>query len=111
MKGGTYFGMGMTSYDSDFDSDTREPLLVRTDFDIHVFLSYYQRVIRLSPPPYDTNCRDYKSQGLVSKHSCFKNCLNNFTLGRYNAIFEDHVINRTKYLIRTNSASNSSSSL
>lgn len=111
MQDSTYFRIGMTSYDSDFDSHTRESLLVlvKHNHTVNVHLSYSQKVIRLSPPPYDTNCRDYKSQGLVSKYSCFKRCLNELTLGRYNAIFEDHVISRREYLIKRQAKSNSTS--
>lgn len=101
----------MTSYDTDFDVPLRNMLRGHANFSwggLSYHLSYLQRVIRLFPPPYDTNCRDYRRDGLVSKFSCTRKCINKFTVGHYNLIFYHHVVDRDKYLIRNNSSNSSS---
>lgn len=40
---------------------------------IHVTYNEYRNI--LLPSPYETNCRDYKREGLTSQENCFESCL------------------------------------
>lgn len=104
------YQMKMISFDSDFDSTIRGTIqgVAYKKYGLFNFqLTYTQRVTQLLPPPYDTNCRDYRKEGLVSKVSCIKRCINSFTLKRYHMIFEDHVVDRDKYMIKESSTNSS----
>lgn len=95
----------MTSYYSDFDTGLRSPVNAFAKWSEATFvimLSYSQKVTRLLPPPFDTDCRDYRRDGLISRDSCQKRCLNEWTIVAYNGIFDDHVVDRDKFLISTN---------
>src|SRR5205085_6600044 len=37
------------------------------------------KINKLLPPPYESNCRDYRSIGKTSRDHCFNSCLNEFT--------------------------------
>lgn len=96
-----YYDIYMTSYDSDFDASGLVPLVGRVILAYTIFdvaLTYSPKVTILYPPPYDTNCRNYRKDGLASQSSCTKKCINEWTVGRYELIFEDHVVERDKFL-------------
>src|SRR5207237_9959312 len=42
-------------------------------------LTFSTKINRLLPPPYESNCRDYRSIGKTSRDHCFNSCLNEFT--------------------------------
>lgn len=85
----------MTSYESENDISLHIPLRPYAFKEWKNFmldLSYSQKVTILSPPPYDTNCRDYRRDGLTSQGYCVKICLNEWTVSKYGKFFSDHVL-------------------
>ena len=50
----------------------------------------------LLPPPYDTQCHNYASNGFSSRENCWSECLAQFTR-RHGMIIESNVIHRNKY--------------
>lgn len=62
--------------------------------ELTIELSFTQKVTSLAPPPYDTNCRDYRMDRLISQSDCIKKCLNKWTVKEYQTFFTDHVLNR-----------------
>src|SRR5437016_2840512 len=52
---------------------------------------------KLLPPPYDTQCRDYRREtNFTSKSNCFSECLNAFT-AKHGMVLEDSVLMRDKF--------------
>lgn len=45
-----------------------------------ICVEYKFQELHLQPYPYVTNCRDYRSQGLVSREFCFQSCIKNSSL-------------------------------
>jgi hypothetical protein len=45
-------------------------------------LTFSTKINKLLPPPYESNCRDYRSIGKTSRHHCFNSCLNELTKSR-----------------------------
>jgi hypothetical protein len=58
--------------------------------------TYSTKMSQLAPPPYDTNCRDYRKMGFTSNENCLSSCLSNFT-EKHGYIVENNVIPREKY--------------
>ncbi|XP_076363221.1 bile acid-sensitive ion channel-like isoform X2 [Tachypleus tridentatus] len=63
---------------------------------MHVF-SLSQSISHLLPPPYATNCTDYEKMGkasfrggLLTKQTCFQECLANLTLKTCGCMYEDY---------------------
>ena len=59
-------------------------------------LTYSTKITKLAPPPFDTNCRDYRESGSTSRDHCFNQCLNDFTI-RHGMILETSLIHRDEY--------------
>src|SRR6185312_10783193 len=59
-------------------------------------LTYSTRITKLAPPPFDTNCRDYRESGSTSRDHCFNQCLKGFTI-RHGMILETSLIHRDQY--------------
>lgn len=93
----------MTAYDSDFDVPSLAPLIGKAKKNQEGFftiLSYSQKVISLYSPPYDTNCRDYRKDGLHSQNTCKRECIDEWTINNHNLIFEDHIVDRERHIRR-----------
>lgn len=58
--------------------------------------SYWVKMTKLAPSPYDTNCRDYRKMGFTSNENCLSQCLNNFT-EKHGYMIETNVIPGNKY--------------
>src|SRR5918996_1582762 len=70
------------SYHSDMEGHQKLPLSIgcinrRTSCTLK--LTFSTKINKLLPPPYESNCRDYRSIGKASRDHCFNSCLNQFT--------------------------------
>lgn len=84
----------------DYEGIQKTPLIIRCrkidKATCKIFLTYSAKVSKRLPPPYDTDCSDYRSMGMTSKESCFSSCLNDFTQ-KEGLMIESNVISKEKY--------------
>src|SRR5918996_6479809 len=70
------------SYHSDMEGHQKLPLFIGCIFgytNCTIKLTFSTKINKLLPPPYESNCRDYRSIGKTSRDHCFNSCLNQFT--------------------------------
>lgn len=71
---------------------------IQSDRVYFVQLTYTLSISIKLPPPFDTHCLDYQSEGhFMSSNDCYDDCLKRETL-RYNVVPGHTVIDRQKYL-------------
>src|SRR6185503_4374643 len=64
---------------------------------VYIETTYSITESKLLPPPYDTDCRDYRAEtNYTSKANCFKECLFQFTT-QHGFVIEDHLLFREKF--------------
>src|SRR6185437_11970483 len=62
-----------------------------------ISMTYSLMKRKLLPPPYDTNCQDYrKTTNFTSSDNCLSQCVTDFT-SRLGMIIESNVLTREKY--------------
>lgn len=91
-------GFFMISYGDDMEGIRKTPAMADCLNRAYcvVRLVYAFKITKLSPPPYDTNCKDYRSTTTwTSKEQCFSQCLSEFTT-QHGMILGNAVIPREK---------------
>src|SRR5256714_3997589 len=90
----------MMPYDNDFEGIQLTPvpvLLQKEDIDyVGILTSYTRKILHLSPPPYETNCRNYSMDAMSSRGNCVSQCLTRYT-EQEDFILDSTVISRDKY--------------
>lgn len=61
-----------------------------------IYLTYSIKIIELAPPPYETECLDYKYYEFTSSENCFTRCLSK-SLSKHRLVIESNVLKREKY--------------
>lgn len=59
----------------------------------HITITYTTKITKLTTPPYDTDCQDYRNIGYSSKEACFAQCLAQF-LERHGFVLASNVLRK-----------------
>lgn len=90
----------ISSYSSDRESPKRSPIYVYpTALKNTVVLttfSYTSTEVRLSPPPYDTNCFNYTEVGYTSQYKCINDCIKSKAI-THGFISSDVIVDRKEF--------------
>lgn len=93
------FPIFMSSYYSDMQGLLKTPTRLSCSKKheyCRIETMYSVKVTQLVPPPYDTDCRDYRLSNFTSRQNCFSQCLMQFTQ-KYGWIIQSTVTLREEY--------------